>query len=400
MAQEAVLVVEESTSEQDTLPRDFPLMLDSPTDRVVGGQQVSRGEWEDTVGIVFYGQYVGCTGTLVAPDLVMTAGHCVGGITDVVIGTTDWANDEAEEIIAVQTTYEYPRSQSSLDAAILVLSEKSTKTPRIVAQGCILDDYLYDGVDVTVVGFGGTQSDGGGYNTEKHVGITQVQTYDCTKNDLDGIWTGCNPSEAPGGEIGAGGNQVDACFGDSGGPLYLPTPEGTYLIGITSRAYAGVPWNEPCLYGGIYVRADAIIDWVEEVTGTRLAYPPCNKSPEPEVEELKVPRGGTGSTSVTINDPDGRAAWLQLAEAPGNGSVAFLDNGVIEYTADKGFKGMDEFTISVTDEGIADYPEAPQNVVNVTVPVQVGCLTTGLGGSWCVLLLAAASLRRRNAETP
>ena len=46
---------------------------------VVGGEVAASGEWDDTVGIVFYGSYVGCTGTLIGPKLVLTAAHCLDG---------------------------------------------------------------------------------------------------------------------------------------------------------------------------------------------------------------------------------------------------------------------------------------------------------------------------------
>ena len=61
-------------------------------DSVVGGTPVPEGRWDDTVGIVFSNNYVGCTGTLVHPKVVVTAGHWVGGITHVAIGAKNWAH--------------------------------------------------------------------------------------------------------------------------------------------------------------------------------------------------------------------------------------------------------------------------------------------------------------------
>jgi MYXO-CTERM domain-containing protein len=79
---------------------------------------------------------------------------------------------------------------------------------------------------------------------------------------------GCQRAIAPRGEFMAGGSGVDACFGDSGGPVYLETADGPALIGVVSRgmSVAGVP----CGNGGIYVRADKVVSWVQSVTGARL----------------------------------------------------------------------------------------------------------------------------------
>ena len=48
---------------------------DLDLDAVVGGTPVGPGDWDDTVGIVMRGSYVGCTGTLIHPKVVLTATH-------------------------------------------------------------------------------------------------------------------------------------------------------------------------------------------------------------------------------------------------------------------------------------------------------------------------------------
>ena len=62
------------------------LILTARAQQVVGGSQVDAGEYEDAAGIIFSNS-VECTGVLVAPNVVLTAGHCVGGITHVILGT-------------------------------------------------------------------------------------------------------------------------------------------------------------------------------------------------------------------------------------------------------------------------------------------------------------------------
>ena len=94
--------------------------------RVVGGTEAAVGAWDDTVAVRFQGQW-GCTGVLIAPDLVLTAGHCASGISvqKVKIGAND-ANGDGEEIDVIdQVTY--PDWARSLDLALLFL-ETSTST--------------------------------------------------------------------------------------------------------------------------------------------------------------------------------------------------------------------------------------------------------------------------------
>lgn len=373
--------------------------IQSEIDPVVGGRPAKNGQWPDAAGVVFYGSYVGCTGVLVAPDVVLTAQHCVGGISHVILDSTDWLYDDKVELIEVID--EIP-NRDGYDIAVLRLAEKSKIEPRVIARDCVLDEHLRNGSDVTIVGFGATTESGGGQTSQLNVGKTQVQTKDCTKEYVNNTWTGCNTYLDNGAEIGAGGNGVDACFGDSGGPLYLPTADGTFLIGITSRAYAGVPANAPCRDGGIYTRPDAVIDWISDVAGTKIPYPDsCNLQPDPVYDDLVVAPGKSGSIVVEPNDPDGDSATFELIEAPLHGVVDVFDDGEIVYTADKDYLGEDSFVIRVSDDGSSAYPDAPKNRVAVTIPVmitQCGCAVQAAGptAGWIIGMLALAWRRRRD----
>ncbi|HTL35074.1 MAG TPA: trypsin-like serine protease, partial [Kofleriaceae bacterium] len=57
---------------------------------IVGGEDVALGDWPDAVAI--FGTSGTCTGTLIAPDLVLTAGHCAGiNPTKIIANTVDYA---------------------------------------------------------------------------------------------------------------------------------------------------------------------------------------------------------------------------------------------------------------------------------------------------------------------
>ena len=243
----------------------------STTQAVVGGSEVASGDWPDTAA-VYFGEQVGCTGVLIAPNAVLSAGHCVDGITAVKLDTNDY--QQGGERIAVSEVIEYPNSQRSYDLAILILEEDSSVEPRVIARGCALDD-VKESADVTIVGYGALDPAGWEYDTRMMEGFTTVDDPECT--DMS---SGCENSISPGGEIGAGGSdEVDSCYGDSGGPLYLNTDYGDFLIGITSRGYNS---SSDCGGGGIYVRPDAVIDWLEENIGESLPMPDCDGDGTPD----------------------------------------------------------------------------------------------------------------------
>lgn len=237
----------------------------SGTPEVVGGWPVLTDDWPDCAGVVF-GTSVDCTGVLIAPTVVLTAAHCIGGITEVYLSTWD-LNAPQGESIAVIDEIAYPTWWSTYDIGLLILENPSATPPRMIAHGCAAD-FIEDGAGVTVVGWGAIDYWGTVYPDVLMQALTVIDDADCS----DPV-NGCNVAVSPGGELGAGGNGVDSCYGDSGGPLYLHTPLGDMLVGITSRAYAWV--SRPCGDGGIYVRPDAVISWIETTTGITLPAPDC-----------------------------------------------------------------------------------------------------------------------------
>jgi secreted trypsin-like serine protease len=200
----------------------------SPDHPVVGGSTVATGAYPDVALVV--APMALCSGTLIAPDVVLTAGHCIDTHpTEVLLGSVDYTK-VGGEAIAVKSATAYPSWQTEFDVGVLVLDHPASAKPRAIASACTAKD-LEPGNDVTVVGFGLTDAAGMGQNTKLHQAKLAVIDPACT-TDL-----ACNPKIAPAGEFVAGGDGIDACFGDSGGPIYLDDA----LIGVVSRASARAP---------------------------------------------------------------------------------------------------------------------------------------------------------------
>lgn len=372
-------------------PEPMPEVVPAP---VVGGQPVPAGKWPDAAAVLFNGsdpsQNQGCTGVLIAPDIVLTAAHCIDqSITAVFLDANDLRSSTGE-VIAVERVIAHPQSWQSYDIGILILSQPSTVTPRIIADGCIRDQYTRNGANVAIVGYGATDADASQYGYELREAYTTITDVDCTTS------AGCVSSVSPGGEMGAGGDGIDSCNGDSGGPLYLLTDRGEFLVGLTSRAYGDA--TQYCSQGGIYVRPDAVIEWIESETGRDIPEPTCNIAPEPAAQEIEVEAGETASTAVAPNDPDAADSHsYSIAVAPEYGELTVHDDGTVEYHADGDYEGPDTFTIAVTDDGAPNLTGQVQ--VNVTVLPSEGCgcrsSSPGPGGALLLLLVAAALLRRR-----
>lgn len=372
----------QAAPEQVTITAESP-----PLAEVVGGAQVAEGGWLDAAGII-EGNGVVCTGVLVAPNLVLTAGHCSGNIDAVILGTNDYTT--GGETIAVTREIPYPRWWQSYDVAILVLERDSTIQPRMIADGCIRDTYTKDGAAVAIVGYGAIDELGREYTSELREAFTTVTDADCSA-----IERGCVSSVSPNGEIGAGGMGIDSCYGDSGGPLYLLTPSGDFLVGLTSRAWDDV--NIDCAEGGIYVRPDALITWIETETGVDLPEATCNLAPLPTAEQITAEVGGSGSTNVSPNDPDaGDSHTYAIGQQPAHGTAEVSADGTVTFTSTDDFVGADELTVLVTDSGAPGLTGQVVVLVDITEGGGCGCRgTDGGGGALLLLGLVAVVIRRR-----
>ena len=96
-----------------------------------------------------------------------------------------------------------------------------------------------------------------------------------------------------------------ACYGDSGGPIYL----GEALIGVVSRGLA-LP-GKPCGNGGVYVRADTVAGWIEQVTKRKLVRATCGKDDEDGADDDAggCSAAGAAGVPVAIAALIGLGAW-------------------------------------------------------------------------------------------
>ncbi|MEO5741877.1 MAG: trypsin-like serine protease [Vicinamibacterales bacterium] len=232
--------------------------------RVIGGARVPVNEFLDCVAVGNDSQW-GCTGTLIAPKVVLTAGHCADFATRIFIGT-DVTQPGA--VVKVKRRVRHPQyHQGKHNDLMVLILEKSVDgvAPRTFAKKAKVDA----ATDGRVMGFGNTDAGGTlGYGQKRFVDVPVASPH-CRgqiNGEDDNVTYGCDV----GLELVAGRPLLarDSCTGDSGGPFYLQQGNQWLLAAATSRATDSAMNN--CGDGGVYVRVDRYRTWINSIAGVTL----------------------------------------------------------------------------------------------------------------------------------
>lgn len=213
---------------------------------------------------------VTCTGTLIAPDVVLTAAHCIRGATEVHVG----APIGQGRFIKVASAVAHPMFDDATDAydlAIVRLAESVDDVTPIALPTLTLDAAPV-GSTVRVVGYGVTGA-GAVTDGERRTGTMQMSAV----NERTFTTT-----PAP----------SNSCGGDSGGPVFA----GEQLIGIT------VSGDPTCMVNAVNARLDISVE--DFVRPTMNA--PAPRTPTPAAPMCPGEDDGCSTTGSA-------SAWLALA---------------------------------------------------------------------------------------
>jgi secreted trypsin-like serine protease len=233
-------------------PQNQSSTLGNNADNIVGGKKIDASNiaGQSTVGI--YARDVGyiCTGTLVAPNVVLTAGHCVDlkAKEIEIMFAPEMKNAKADQIRKVVQAVIHPQyakevtAKDMYDVALMKFEGKAPVNykiaPMLFDRGAIQKD-----VRTIVAGYGLNWTIG------PKSGAGTLRTTDLRISDANYSNTEVMLDQS----ITRG-----ICSGDSGGPAYLSVNGVLHVWGVASRGDSLPGWLTPkCMLFSIFTRVDA-----------------------------------------------------------------------------------------------------------------------------------------------
>ncbi len=245
----------------------------APSHAIVGGHDAAPGAYPSIAEVHLAKSFL-CTGTLIAPDWVLTAGHCgsitgsavatpvsfPGPLIDVYIGSNKAGQGESVPVSEAIVSPSYLLTQG-YDVTLLHLSRASAMTPTKIAGASETASWAA-GTTETIVGWGAT-SEGGDTPTtlqEAQVPVTTDAACASAYSEFDATTMLC---------AGFPQGGVDSCQGDSGGPMYGTVGGALRVVGATSFGEGCARPGKP----GVYARVGdtALRDWIAGVAPAAVA---------------------------------------------------------------------------------------------------------------------------------
>jgi uncharacterized protein (TIGR03382 family) len=233
--------------------------LDEEARPIVGGHAAKPGAFPAT-GALVLGKAYHCTATLIAADMAVTAAHCLVDVAGGDLGftlDTDVSDGNLGHVVPVFRVLRHPGFGGRMppevsradDIGVVVLTApiEGVEPARLIDPGVPLIDREVSELMVC------------GYGLELWYRPSEVGVKRDTVVEIDALseW---EVSTLPG--------ESQPCFGDSGGPIFIHTPEGVRLLAVVSRSAGG---SNRCDEGAIATLVAPYQAWMAEAALFRSA---------------------------------------------------------------------------------------------------------------------------------
>ena len=313
---------------------------DSGSQAIINGEPIGSDEFPATAALLFQGTIVMgewempttmmmCTATLIAPDVVLSAGHCVdeygltmgfGEVLDALYCVSfeedlRWMAEDPEmnpalpdDAVCSSGFVAHPDFDmagltdgppaNNNDLSLIFLDEPIYDRPFAYLPDAEEGEQLFEQMEVDVVGYGMRTAEGGNW-WEPPDPDTSYERY----------WAHTFINELGDYEMQVGSDETTGrkCHGDSGGPTFSQVETdlsvSERVIGVTSRAYSAA---EDCNIGGVDMRIDGFLEWIEEAM-LQACEDGLRDETECEDPGIRRPPAAEGDDDDTADDDDDAA---------------------------------------------------------------------------------------------